>query len=50
MLTFFRRKTEPTPAGDWWTNTFAPEAHAAIESVLQSMGMMSAENLLDPRT
>lgn len=45
MLSFFRRKTEPKPTGDWWADTFTPGERAAIKNVFKPMGMMSAESL-----
>ena len=38
MLPFFRRKTEPKPTGDWWTDTFTLEERATIEGVFAPIG------------
>lgn len=45
MLPFFRRKAEPQPTGDWWTDTFTPEEHATIEGVFAPLGGGTAESL-----
>ena len=45
MLPFFRRKAEPNPGGDWWTDAFTQEERATIEGVFAPLGGGTAESL-----
>ena len=45
MLPFLRRKAEPKPSGDWWTDAFTQEERATIEGVFAPTGGGTAENL-----
>lgn len=46
MLRFFRRKSEPEPIDDWWTNTFTPEDRASIEAAFLPLGGGTAESIV----
>ena len=45
MLPFFRRKTEPKPTNDWWSEAFTSVEQAAIEQSFRPMGDIRAEIL-----
>lgn len=45
MLSFFRRKAQPTAGSDWWTSTFTMDERAAVEEAFKPLGGISADAL-----